>query len=62
VQPLFLKPVFEERIWGGKVLQQEFGHEILFDKTGECWAISANPNGPSIIEDGPYAGRTLDQL
>ena len=62
MQPLFLKPVFKERIWGGKASQQEFGHEIPFDKTGECWAISAHPNGPSIIENGPYAGRTLDQL
>jgi mannose-6-phosphate isomerase len=62
VQPLFLKPVFKERIWGGTALRDEFGYEIPNDQTGECWAISAHPNGPSIIENGPYAGMTLDEL
>lgn len=62
MQPLFLKPVFKERIWGGTALAQEFGYSIPTDKTGECWAISAHPNGPSIVENGPLAGETLDVL
>nr|WP_223592254.1 mannose-6-phosphate isomerase, class I [Neobacillus bataviensis] len=62
VQPLFLKPVLKERIWGGRALQYEFGYELPSNETGECWAISAHPNGPSIIENGPYAGITLDRL
>ncbi|WML46785.1 mannose-6-phosphate isomerase, class I [Neobacillus sp. PS3-34] len=62
MQPLFLKPVFKERIWGGTELQKEFGYDIPNDKTGECWAISAHPNGPSIVENGPYAGMALDDL
>jgi len=62
VQPLFLKPVFKERIWGGTALQTEFDYDIPNDKTGECWAISAHPNGSSIIENGPYAGMALDEL
>lgn len=62
MQPLFLKPVFKERIWGGTALQKEFGYAIPTEHTGECWAISAHPNGPSTIENGPYAGRTLDNL
>lgn len=62
MQPLFLKPVFKERIWGGTALQKEFDYDILSDQTGECWAISAHPNGPSVIENGPFAGMTLDSL
>ncbi|ETI67531.1 mannose-6-phosphate isomerase [Neobacillus vireti LMG 21834] len=62
MQPLFLKPVFKERIWGGTALQKEFGYSIPTEHTGECWAISAHPNGPSVIENGPYAGQTLDKL
>ncbi|WP_144554892.1 mannose-6-phosphate isomerase, class I [Bacillus sp. X1(2014)] len=62
LQPLLLKPVFKERIWGGTALQKEFGYEISSELTGECWAISAHPNGPSVIENGPYAGMTLDNL
>ncbi|WP_412991178.1 mannose-6-phosphate isomerase, class I [Neobacillus sp. 3P2-tot-E-2] len=62
LQPLFLKPVFKERIWGGTALETQFGYDIPSNQTGECWAISAHPNGPSLIESGPYAGMTLDKL
>ncbi|MGM9929471.1 MAG: mannose-6-phosphate isomerase, class I [Bacillus sp. (in: firmicutes)] len=62
MEPLFLQPVFQERIWGGKALRDEFGYDIPSERTGECWAISAHPNGPSIVKNGPYAGKTLDQL
>ncbi|MEH7097830.1 mannose-6-phosphate isomerase, class I [Neobacillus vireti] len=62
LQPLFLKPVFKERIWGGNTLEQEYGYNIPSGNTGECWAISAHPNGPSVIENGPYTGITLDNL
>lgn len=62
MQPLFLKPVFKERIWGGTALKNEFGYDIPTDQTGECWAISAHPNGPSVVENGPYAGMALDEL
>lgn len=62
MQPLFLQPVFKERIWGGTALKEEFGYDIPTEKTGECWAISAHPNGPSVIENGPYKGKSLDQL
>ena len=45
-----------------QALKKEYGYDIPTENTGECWAISAHPNGPSIIENGPYAGMTLDQL
>ncbi|MBO9130007.1 mannose-6-phosphate isomerase, class I [Bacillus sp. 165] len=62
VQPLFLQPVLQERIWGGTTLRDEFGYAIPSETTGECWGISAHPNGPSIVENGPFAGKTLDAL
>lgn len=58
---LFLKPVFQERIWGGRSLET-FNYNIPSDSTGECWAISAHPNGPNVIENGKYKGKTLDQV
>jgi mannose-6-phosphate isomerase len=61
-QPLFLKPVFQERIWGGTALKNSFGYAIPSEHTGECWAISGHPNGPSIVENGPYAGKSLIEL
>ena len=61
-QPIFLEPVFQERIWGGTKLQQLFGYEIPNDRTGECWAISAHPNGQSVVKSGPYQGLKLGEL
>jgi mannose-6-phosphate isomerase len=62
LQPLFLKPVFKERIWGGTALATQFGYDIPTDQTGECWAISAHTNGPSVVENGPFAGMSLNEL
>ncbi|MBS4195536.1 mannose-6-phosphate isomerase, class I [Lederbergia citri] len=61
-EPLFLQPVFQERIWGGTALKEKFGYDIPSDHTGECWAISAHPNGPSIVKNGELAGKTLIDL
>jgi mannose-6-phosphate isomerase len=60
--PLFLTPIFQERIWGGTRLQDLYGYDIPSRKTGECWAISAHPNGPSIVRSGEYEGMTLLEL
>lgn len=59
---LFLEPVFKERIWGGQKLKTVFGYDILYEKTGECWAISGHVNGSSIIKNGRFKGRTLRDL
>src|SRR5690554_1955461 len=61
-EPLFLEPVFQERIWGGTALKDQFNYKIPSELTGECWAISAHPNGPSIVKNGEFAGRTLIEL
>ncbi|MEC1633957.1 mannose-6-phosphate isomerase, class I [Bacillus mojavensis] len=60
--PIFFKPVFKERIWGGTALRDVFGYDIPSETTGECWAISAHPKGPSTIANGPYKGKTLTEL
>lgn len=58
-EPIFLKPVFQERIWGGQKLNTEFGYDIPYEHTEEAWAISAHPNGPSEITNGPLKGENL---
>jgi len=59
-EPIFLKPVFQERIWGGQKLKVEYNYDVPFECTGEAWVISAHSNGPSIIENGALKGRTLE--
>ncbi|WP_047979597.1 mannose-6-phosphate isomerase, class I [Ornithinibacillus contaminans] len=58
-EPIFLQPVFQERIWGGQKLRTEFNYDIPNEKTGEAWVISAHPHGSSIIANGDLAGKTL---
>ncbi len=57
--PLFLQPALHEKIWGGKKLRDLFGYDIPSETTGECWGISAHPNGPAAIKNGALAGKTL---
>lgn len=59
---LTCKPVFQERLWGGRKLETSFGYDIPVGNIGECWGISAHSNGMSVIEGGDYAGQTLAEL
>lgn len=60
--PLFLQPIFKERIWGGEALRHRFGYTLPSARTGECWAISAHPAGESTVRQGHYSGLPLGQL
>lgn len=61
-EPLFLKPVFHEKIWGGRHLEIDFGYQIPDGEIGECWAISGHPHGPNKIENGEYKGQLLPDV
>lgn len=60
--PIFLQPLFQERIWGGTKLRDKYGYQLPSEQTGECWAISAHPNGQCMVKFGPYQGKTLGEL
>ncbi|RDY29169.1 mannose-6-phosphate isomerase, class I [Romboutsia weinsteinii] len=62
MQPLFLKPILMDKIWGGDSLKTKFNYDIPTNTTGECWGISAHPNGDSEITNGDYKGKTLSYL
>lgn len=61
-EPIFLEPVFKERIWGGTKLQSLFNYNIPSKQTGEAWVIAAHPNGSSKIKNGPFKGRNLTDM
>lgn len=62
MEPLFLNGVLQEKIWGGRKLEDEYGYDIPSDKTGEFWAISAHKNGVTTVKNGEYEGQALDDL
>jgi len=59
---LKLNPVFKTKIWGGSKMRDMFNYDIPADNTGECWAISAHPEGNCTVAEGPYAGKLLSEL
>jgi mannose-6-phosphate isomerase len=61
--PLTFKPIFMERIWGGRRLQSEFGKKLPPHKhIGESWEIVDRPEAQSIVRKGPLRGKTLHEL
>ena len=61
--PLTFHPIFKERVWGGRKLEELF-HKPLPPgaSIGESWEISDRPGDVSIIANGPLAGKTLHWL
>lgn len=62
MEPLFLEPTFKEKIWGGTQLRDKYDYDIPSDHTGECWAISAHPHGQSVVKNGVFKGKKLDEV
>ena len=59
---IFLKPVYKDYIWGGRRLKQEFNKETPYEKTAESWEVSTNKNGKSIIANGEWKDKDLNEL
>ena len=59
---IFVQPVFHGKLWGGRRLEEEYGYELPDGPVGECWAISAHPNGDCKIAGGAWDGEYLSAL
>ena len=60
--PIFCKPVLKDYIWGGRNLT-DLGRVLSAgNKVAESWEIAAHPDGMSTVENGVYAGQTLQAL
>ncbi|MBA4148703.1 MAG: class I mannose-6-phosphate isomerase [Verrucomicrobia bacterium] len=61
--PLTFRPIFKERIWGGRNLERLYGKALPKDvPIGESWEISDRPDDENIISNGPLAGKSLHWL
>ena len=61
--PLTFRPIFKERLWGGRALETLYGKALPANLTiGESWVISDRPDDVSVIENGPLAGRSLHSI
>lgn len=61
--PLKFKPLFKERIWGGRELELSFGKKLPKDKIiGESWEISGVKGDVSVVANGFLKGNNLQEL
>jgi mannose-6-phosphate isomerase len=58
--PLTFHPIFKERVWGGRKLEQLYSKPLPPGvPIGESWEISDRPGDVSVIANGPSAGKDL---
>ena len=52
---------YEHSETGGRRLVDEYNMDFDGEILAEAWTLSCHPDGPSVIANGPYAGRTLQE-
>ena len=60
---LKFNPIYQERVWGGRKLEEVFDRSLPAGKTiGESWELVDRPEAQSVVANGPLAGKTLREL
>lgn len=60
--PLQFEPILKERIWGGIKLKTFLNKPISSNITGESWEISTVENDISVIANGTFKGKSLNEI
>ena len=60
--PLLFRHVYRDYLWGGSRIAERFGRTDAPERCAESWEISPHPDGPSVVANGPLAGRDLQSL
>lgn len=60
--PLQFEPILKERIWGGTKLKTYLNKPVTSEITGESWEISTVENDVSIVANGKFKGKSLNEL
>jgi mannose-6-phosphate isomerase len=60
--PLQFEPILKERIWGGTKLKTDLNKPIVSNITGESWEISTVENDVSVVANGAYQGKSLNEV
>ncbi len=60
--PMLFKPVLKDYIWGGRRLER-LGRELPENtQIAESWEIAAHEDGMTVVENGVFAGETLQSV
>ena len=64
MEPITFKPLYMERVWGGRELERIYQRSLPppHSPIGESWEIVDREKEQSIVDQGPWAGRSLHEL
>ena len=60
--PMLLAPCGKDYLWGGTRLKELFGKNLDMTPLAETWECSVHPDGPSTVQNGLFAGKTLKEV
>ena len=60
--PLVFTPIYKNYLWGGHRIPETYGRGGAPSVCAESWEISAHADGVSVVAEGFFAGRRLDDL
>lgn len=60
--PMKFKPIYKEKIWGGRSMEKCLDKDLPAGMIGESWELSDNGDDISIVSHGPLAGKSLADL
>ncbi len=60
--PFIFRPVYKDYLWGGQRISERFRRADVPLRCAESWEIADHDDGMSIVETGPFVGKTLFEL
>jgi len=60
--PMKMRPFYKDYLWGGTRLKEEYNKETDLKIVAESWEVSCHPDGPCVIGNGEFEGKTLDHV
>ena len=62
MKPLKFNALLKSTLWGGDKIIPFKNLDVQQENGGECWEISGVKGNETIVADGPYAGKKLNEL
>jgi mannose-6-phosphate isomerase len=60
--PLRFEPIYQYRLWGGRLLADFLTAPLPSGPIGEAWLLSDRNDHQSLVANGPLKGQTIAQL
>lgn len=64
MKPITFQPLYMQRIWGGRQLEETYGRKLPLPDVpyGEAWEIVDREEAQSVVAEGEFAGKSLHEL